>query len=197
MRGKQISILETAQSMFAKRGIKAVTMDELTNECGISKKTLYLYFPSKHNLVVKVMESLLTKIEQSFRIFPRVTPSAIIELQRFFEEIQKCFTKLTSLFLKDSRTYYLEAHQKLTSFLDRKLLSYISQNIERGKSELLYRQELDATASAELYVWMFKNILNDGLFQEEHARIDFIKGLNNFFLKGLLNTVGQKMDISK
>jgi hypothetical protein len=62
---------------------------------------------------------------------------------------------------------------------------------------LLYRQELDATASAELYVWMFKNILNDGLFQEEHARIDFIKGLNNFFLKGLLNTVGQKMDISK
>jgi hypothetical protein len=101
------------------------------------------------------------------------------------------------LFLKDSRTYYLEAHQKLTSFLDRKLLSYVSQNIERGKSELLYRQELDATASAELYVWMFKNILNDGLFQEEHARIDFIKGLNNFFLKGLLNTVGQKMDISK
>lgn len=150
--------------MFAKRGIKAVTMDGITCECGISKKTLYLYFPSKHSLVVKVMESLLTKIEQTFKIYPLITPSAIIELQRFCEEIHKYFTKLTSLFLRDSRLYCQEAYQRLTSFLDSKLFTYIAQNIARGKSEYLYRQELEDVASAELYVWILKNILNDGFF---------------------------------
>ncbi|MEA5141030.1 TetR/AcrR family transcriptional regulator [Arcicella rigui] len=195
MTSKQIFILETAQLMFAKHGIKAVTMDDIICECGISKRTLYMYFPSKHSLIVKIVESLLTKVEQAFKICPLVSPSAIIELQTFFEEIQKYFAKLTTSFLKDSRVYFLEAYQMLISFLDSKLLPYIAQNIARGKSEYLYRQELDITASAELYVWMLKNLLNDSFLQNECNRSDFIKGLNNFFLKGLLNTYGQKMAI--
>ncbi|MFY7825794.1 MAG: TetR/AcrR family transcriptional regulator [Flectobacillus sp.] len=197
MRSKQISILETAQSLFSIHGIKAVTIDEIVGECGISKKTLYVYFPTKHALVVSVMESILSKLEHTLKMTPLVSPSAIIELQRFFEDLQKNFVKLTYRFLNDIRVYCLEAYQKFIQFLDCNIPLYMAQNINRGKREGLYRTELEDTASAGLYVWMLKNILHDGLFEDEYHRIDFIKGLNSFFLKGLLSSNGQKMIISK
>ena len=45
-------ILETADRLFYRRGIRAVGVDTVAAEIGISKRTLYNYFPSKDALVV-------------------------------------------------------------------------------------------------------------------------------------------------
>jgi AcrR family transcriptional regulator len=45
-------ILETADRLFYKQGIRAIGVDTITAEAGISKRTLYDYFPSKDHLIV-------------------------------------------------------------------------------------------------------------------------------------------------
>jgi AcrR family transcriptional regulator len=44
-------ILETADRLFYSRGIRAVGVDTIAAEIGISKRTLYNHFPSKHELI--------------------------------------------------------------------------------------------------------------------------------------------------
>jgi AcrR family transcriptional regulator len=44
-------ILETADSLFYLRGIRAVGVDTIAAEIGISKRTLYNHFPSKDALI--------------------------------------------------------------------------------------------------------------------------------------------------
>lgn len=48
----QERILETADRLFYNQGIRAVGVDTIAAEIGISKRTLYNYFPSKDELIV-------------------------------------------------------------------------------------------------------------------------------------------------
>jgi AcrR family transcriptional regulator len=48
----QERILETADRLFYGQGIRAIGVDTIADEIGISKRTLYNYFPSKDDLIV-------------------------------------------------------------------------------------------------------------------------------------------------
>ena len=48
----QDRILETADRLFYGQGIRAIGVDTIAAEVGISKRTLYNHFPSKDALIV-------------------------------------------------------------------------------------------------------------------------------------------------
>lgn len=48
-------ILRAALHVFAERGFTGASMDEIATEAGISKPTLYQYFPSKDDLFLAIM----------------------------------------------------------------------------------------------------------------------------------------------
>lgn len=55
-------ILEVAYRYFIKQGYKNTTMDEIAQELGMSKKTLYKYFPGKLELLAATFDVLKTKL---------------------------------------------------------------------------------------------------------------------------------------
>ena len=55
----QERILETADRLFYRQGIRAVGVDTIAAEIGISKRTLYNYFPSKDELIVAYLSRRL------------------------------------------------------------------------------------------------------------------------------------------
>jgi AcrR family transcriptional regulator len=55
----QERILETADRLFYGQGIRAVGVDTIADEIGISKRTLYNYFPSKDELIVAYLSRRL------------------------------------------------------------------------------------------------------------------------------------------
>jgi AcrR family transcriptional regulator len=63
----QERILETVDSLFYRDGIRAVGVDKLTAEIGISKRTLYNYFPSKDHLIAAYLARRLIPISISER----------------------------------------------------------------------------------------------------------------------------------
>jgi AcrR family transcriptional regulator len=48
-------LIQLSRSLFSKYGIKSISMDEISREAGISKKTLYQFFTSKEELVDKLI----------------------------------------------------------------------------------------------------------------------------------------------
>lgn len=61
-------ILETTDRLFYRQGIRAVGVDTVAAEIGISKRTLYNYFPSKDALVTAYLERRFTPIPTSDRL---------------------------------------------------------------------------------------------------------------------------------
>ena len=58
-------ILETADRLFYLRGIRAVGVDTIAAETGISKRTLYNHFPSKDALIAAYLERRFTRAPPS------------------------------------------------------------------------------------------------------------------------------------
>ena len=49
-------ILDTAYELFSLRGIRAVGVDEIVEQAGIAKATLYRHFASKDDLVLAYLD---------------------------------------------------------------------------------------------------------------------------------------------
>jgi len=55
---KRSRILDAAQSLFLRYGVKRTSLDDVVREAGIAKGTLYLYFDSKDALFAAIAERL-------------------------------------------------------------------------------------------------------------------------------------------
>src|SRR5262249_39953307 len=59
----QERILETADRLFYRQGIRAIGVDTVADEVGVSKRTLYNHFPSKDALIAAYLRRRLTAFE--------------------------------------------------------------------------------------------------------------------------------------
>lgn len=59
-RAKRDQIRAAAQKLFLERGFAGVSTDAISSAAGISKETLYNYFPNKEGLLTDCLEQLIT-----------------------------------------------------------------------------------------------------------------------------------------
>src|SRR6266481_9586237 len=77
-------ILETADRLFYLQGIRAVGVDTIAAETGISKRTLYNHFPSKNELISAYLE-------RRFRPVPTSDKPPAEQILRTFDRLERGF----------------------------------------------------------------------------------------------------------
>jgi AcrR family transcriptional regulator len=60
-------LLETADRLFYREGIRAVGIDRIVAEAGVAKMTLYTHFPSKDDLILAVLMDREEQVIEFFR----------------------------------------------------------------------------------------------------------------------------------
>src|SRR5262245_58592233 len=85
-------IVETADRLFYRDGIRAVGVDRIIAEAGVAKMTLYSHFPSKDDLILAVLEH---REQTVLGFFPsameRHARTAENPLQAFFAALKEWF----------------------------------------------------------------------------------------------------------
>jgi AcrR family transcriptional regulator len=62
---KRMQIIQAAYKLFTKNGFYATGVDLIMRQAGVSKRTMYIYFPTKNDLIVAVLELYRSNYEQS------------------------------------------------------------------------------------------------------------------------------------
>src|SRR5215472_15034479 len=74
-------IVDAARAHFFSHGFRSVTMDDLAEELGISKKTLYAHFPGKIELLEAVLANKFAgveaKLKEATRRYPHDFPATL------------------------------------------------------------------------------------------------------------------------
>src|ERR1700712_4300462 len=77
-------ILDAAFAVFAERGLAQARLEDIAKRAGLSKGTIYLYFPNKEELFREVVRStVVTQLEEGERMVSEKTTSATDTLTEF------------------------------------------------------------------------------------------------------------------
>src|SRR5512137_2373811 len=76
-RERRDSIIDAAEKIFFAKGFAATTMDEIAEAVELSKGTLYLYFKTKEDIYVDIVERCLHVLIEEFREAARASETGL------------------------------------------------------------------------------------------------------------------------
>ena len=99
-------LLQQAMDVFLRLGIRSVNMAELASEMGVSKKTLYVHFKDKDDLIQRCMSSHCDQMEQVISEAENRQGNAIDSELAIIDFVHAVITKMHPSMLHDLRKYH-------------------------------------------------------------------------------------------
>lgn len=91
---REQEILQTARRMFAGKGFYDTNLNDVAQEVGIARGTIYLHFPTKEDLLLAIInqaeEQLLTRLNEA--IEPGDDP--VTKVRKVLEELLHMYEKI-------------------------------------------------------------------------------------------------------
>ncbi len=190
---KKNLILENALVLFLKNGIHVVSMDDIASACGISKKTIYIHFENKSDLLKQLLRIQIVKFNSGLRNYPRVSSNAIVELQILFSCIKETLSFISPTFFNDLKKRYSEGFFELIKFRDNSIFPFLEKNIKRGQSEKIYKKELNIEDVLASYNIVYHLLITDSFFMDIEKGERAINFLNRLFIYSLVSVKGFKI----
>lgn len=152
------TILEEVEKMFYTNGIKPVTMDNISMDLKISKRTLYEIFHDKNDLVAQVLQQRLDKINKENKGIIEKSDTVIDAIFQIAEhevsKKQKC--KSNPKMMDDLKKYHKEIYSDVYQKITEEIFNTIFKLIERGKSEGLFKKEIET----DIIIYTIRIIVN-------------------------------------
>ena len=187
------TIIEKATKLFLQLGFKSVTMDDLAVSLGISKKTLYIHFENKHQLVKEVAHSIFEKVTRDIIKIKDGTSNPIEELHCVKMEAMKYLGSE-----KTSPNYQLQKYfPKIYEDLKTKEYQYfgelVKNSLQNGIDTDLFRAEIDVEFVSRLYLNGMRGIRDIEIFPIEQFKIEeLFENYLDYHLRAIVTPMGLK-----
>ena len=187
------NILKVAIERMQQVGIRSVSIDDICHELGMSKKTFYVYFSSKDDLVQAILHKHEQKVAHDLdnALSKRTITQVIVEWAKIARSTAKKDLK-TPAMMYDLEKYYPQlfaAHKKVMRQTAENILV---QFLGKGVSEGIFRAEIDVDVVAMMFLDMQYRLLDlitsEQMTKEEvhrigHQRMDIL-------MRGILSETG-------
>ncbi len=194
MEDKTPNFLLRVYELYNRFGIKSVTMDDVSRELGISKKTLYECIKDKTELVRLVMEMTFKYHNNKLTEIANSGLNAIEELFVVNRYMSQMLKDQNPTLLYDMHKYYPELHRDLMHDQRERMHEAIRTNLIKGIAEGIYRKELNVDVISHLHMSRMEYRYRQDLFQV--AEIDSAEVMREIFIyhmHGIANENGIKI----
>ena len=136
-------ILEKANELFMQYGIRSVSMDDIANGLGMSKKTLYQHFSDKDALVAAVVELHISEMQTRCGQCHVQAENAVHEIFKTMDILVADLSNMNPMVLYDLEKFHFTSFQRFRQHKDSFLMGIIRNNLEWGIREGVYRPDID------------------------------------------------------
>ena len=186
-------IVKRALNDFMQYGFKTFTMDDLANKMGISKKTLYEYFPSKQDLVDACLDYALEMSCTNVTTFVQGEGSVIENVYRNQKKVQEVFNINSDRPIWELQKYYPKTYERMKSEFAKTDALFIDKLLEKGWQEGLFRKDINVNFCKVFYTSVQRLRSITHTFPErEFPFWETIYTILEYFFRILVNEKGLK-----
>ncbi|MBO6763076.1 MAG: TetR/AcrR family transcriptional regulator, partial [Roseivirga sp.] len=102
-------IIEKAGELMLQYGVRTVTMDDISRDLGISKKTIYQYFKDKKDLINQITDSFLSMERDRFGSVETECVDSVHSLMLISQCLRESMKDMKLNVLNDLQKFYPEA----------------------------------------------------------------------------------------
>lgn len=183
-----------ATELFLEHGFKSITMDDIANEMGMSKKTIYGEYANKIALIEDCVTGKFDELKNGIDDICTLGKNPIEELY----EIKK----YVMFHLKDEKSspqyqlskYYPTIFKKIKELHFNKMHSCVLANVEKGISQEIYRPNLNSEFVARIYFSGVDSIKDHKMFPvDRFPMIHLMDMFLEYHLRGIVTPKGRKI----
>ena len=186
-------IVKRALNDFMQYGFKTFTMDDLANKMGMSKKTLYEYFPSKQDLVDACLDYALEMSCTNVTTFVQGEGSVIENVYRNQKKVQEVFNINSDRPIWELQKYYPKTYECMEGEFAKTDALFIDKLLEKGWQEGLFRKDINVNFYKVFYTSVQRLRSITHTFPErEFPFWEIIYTILEYFFRILVNEKGLK-----
>lgn len=140
--GNKKRIVEVAKQMFFARGIRAVRMDDIAHECGISKRTLYELFEDREHLIMGCLDEQCKAQGEEHQELMVSAENVLHAFWLLFSQ-KKESSFIDATIVDELRRYYPKAFEHLMVNVHEIMVRKIYEQLRKGVSDGLIVESLD------------------------------------------------------
>jgi AcrR family transcriptional regulator len=187
-------IVDAARAHFFSHGFRSVTMDDLAEELGISKKTLYAHFPGKVDLLEAVLADKLAGVEAVLKEITRAHPHDFpATLRELLAGTHRELDEIKPPFVRDMR----QKAPHVFKSVERRRAALIERHFGKlfidGQRAGMVRKDVPAKLMIEILLAMVQSIMNPPKMEELGMMPkEGFAGILKIVLEGALTSKGRK-----
>ena len=187
-------IIQKATELFLNLGFKSVTMDDIANELGISKKTIYVHFENKTKLVEATTFTVFENICDGIDCICDASHNPIEELYDIKMYVMN--------YLKNEKTspqfqlkkYYPQIYQRLHLEQFEKMHESVKDSIQKGIETGLFRPNIDADFISRMYFNGMAGIKDEAIFPQTLFTMEYLmESYLEYHLRAIVTDSGLKI----
>lgn len=189
-------ILRKSAEMFLSQGFKSVTMDEIAESLGISKRTIYEYYATKIQLVEATSLHVFSIMSNGIDEIYESEEDPIMAMYKIKKFTLSTLQGRSSSPIFQLQKYYPDIFQKIKRMQYDKMRSCMGLNLQTGIEKGLYRGDIQPAFISRIYFLGMNGIKDESIFPpHEFPPIKLHEEFLNYHLRGIVTPKGlNKLD---
>lgn len=185
-------IIENASALFFRNGIRSMTMSDIANGLGISKRTLYEVFRDKEELLEECLNYYHAKADREIEQLTRNSDNVIDTMIRLYARNFFQMLEAGKLLVNDLKKYYSHLYRKIEKKRNDDVCIFIPL-FEKGVEQGLIRNDVNFEVMLWLLKIQFDAVLNEHTVPTgKYSAHQFLQAIIRNFLRGIATPLGNE-----
>jgi len=190
---KQKIILKSTE-LFLNLGFKSVTMDDIANELGISKKTIYVHFANKTKLVEAVTFVLFESICSGIDCICDASKNPIEELYDIKMYVMNHLKNEKTSPQYQLKKYYPQIFEALRVKQFDIMYESVKESLQKGVNTTLFREHINVDFIARMYFNGMMGIKDASIFPRDVFSMEYLmESYLEYHLRAIVTDNGMKI----
>lgn len=187
-------ILRQARAHFFAHGYCSCTMDDLAAELGMSKKTLYVHFAGKDDIMRAVIDQLGREVRTDAEALLANRQLGFSEkLRGFAEGMVQRLALLNPRMLRDLQRFAPELYELTVEMREKNIPYIFGRFIEEGKIAGKVRDDVDGAFAVEFFLQAMQGLIQPATLDRLGLTPrELLPRAIDLFFGGLLTSAGRK-----